>query len=402
MDPKATVERNLPAVVQMADIERMAQVVVKSKLFGVETIEQAMTLMLLAQAEGVHPAIAMRDYHIVEGKPALKADAMLARFQAGGGKIEWEEYTDTKVSAYFSHPNSPKPVLIEWSIESANKVKVYNRKNQGWEPITNKHTWKSYPRQMLKARVISEGVRATNPGVSVGIYTPEEVQDFGPNPEKDITPRAGAADRINPEEQERVKQIADKMLEWLSSGSVSDAVAEMDNSALDADQKVYLWGFFDSKQRRLMKDEAERVRAAQAMVARETISEAQHKRLEAIIKERGLDREEIKAWCLKEFGVKHLNDLSREEYDILDKRLPEAAAPAADRTAGTSSPTAAPDAAAPERVIDKEIELRDRANTLKVNKSAFLELFKVASFEKLAAEYYAEATAWLDKKETAK
>src|SRR5437899_2565283 len=149
-------------LVPLGELEKMAQTIVGSKLFGVETVEQAMTLMLLAQAENVHPMIAMRDYHIVEGKPALKADAMLARFQAGGGKVEWEEYTDKKVSARFSHPASPKPVLIEWSLESAAKVSVYNRKKGAWEPITTRHTWKSYPRQMLKARVISEGVRATN------------------------------------------------------------------------------------------------------------------------------------------------------------------------------------------------------------------------------------------------
>src|SRR5260221_10550926 len=93
-------------IVPMGDLEKMAQVVVGSKLFGVETVEQAMTLMLLCQAENVHPMIALRDYHIVEGKPALKADAMLARFHAGGGKVEWQEYNDTKVSASFSHPGS--------------------------------------------------------------------------------------------------------------------------------------------------------------------------------------------------------------------------------------------------------------------------------------------------------
>jgi hypothetical protein len=31
---------------------------------------------------------------------------------------------------------------------------------------------------MLRARVISEGIRTVYPGVAVGIYTPEEVNDF--------------------------------------------------------------------------------------------------------------------------------------------------------------------------------------------------------------------------------
>jgi len=102
-------------IVPVADIERMAGAVARSGLFGVKTQEQAMALMLIAQAEGMHPAIAARDYHIIQGRPALKADAMLARFQQAGGKVEWREYTDTKVIGVFSHPSGGS-VSVEWSI----------------------------------------------------------------------------------------------------------------------------------------------------------------------------------------------------------------------------------------------------------------------------------------------
>ena len=33
-----------------------------------------------------------------------KADAILARFQAAGGKVEWKTYTDDEVTGVFSHP----------------------------------------------------------------------------------------------------------------------------------------------------------------------------------------------------------------------------------------------------------------------------------------------------------
>lgn len=155
------------APVSVGDIEKMALAVAKSGMFGVRTPEQAMSLMLIAQAEGLHPAIAARDYHVIQGRPALRADAMLARFQAAGGRVEWVDHTDAKVSARFSHPLGGS-VLIDWTIERA--------KNAG---LTNKETWRAYPRQMLRSRVISEGVRAVFPGVAVGTYTVEEVQDMG-------------------------------------------------------------------------------------------------------------------------------------------------------------------------------------------------------------------------------
>ena len=40
------------AIVSLGDIERMAHAVSKSNLFGVKTPEQAIALMLVAQAEG--------------------------------------------------------------------------------------------------------------------------------------------------------------------------------------------------------------------------------------------------------------------------------------------------------------------------------------------------------------
>lgn len=152
----------------LGDVERMGDVLARSRMFGFKNTEEAVALMLMAQAEGNHPAKAAQEYHVIQGRPALKADAMLARFQAAGGVVEWEKVTDEVVSAYFSHPTAcPKPVLVDWTMERAKTAR-----------LTGKDNWSKYPRQMLKARVISEGVRMTFPGVTVGLYTPEEVMQF--------------------------------------------------------------------------------------------------------------------------------------------------------------------------------------------------------------------------------
>ncbi len=169
------------ALVPVADIEKMASAIATSNFFGMKTKEQAMALMFIAQAEGRHPATAAMEYHVIQGKPALKADAMLARFQAAGGKVEWLEYTDKAVTGKFSHAQGGS-VEISWTMEMANAAK-----------LTGKDTWKQYPRQMLRARVISEGIRTVYPGVAVGIYTPEEVGDFTPdNKMVDVTPQKEA------------------------------------------------------------------------------------------------------------------------------------------------------------------------------------------------------------------
>jgi len=159
--------KTLPAIQAVTTLEKMADYVVRSRLFGVRTKEEAVALMLLAQAEGLHPMIAIKEYYIIHGRPALRADAMLARFQRAGGKIEWHVLDDTKAKATFYHPQGGK-VTIEWDIERAKKAGL----------VKEDSAWLKYPRAMLRARVISEGVRTVYPAVTTGIYTPEEIQDM--------------------------------------------------------------------------------------------------------------------------------------------------------------------------------------------------------------------------------
>jgi hypothetical protein len=187
-----------------------------------------------------------------------------------------------------------------------------------------------------------------------------------------ITPSAGVEERLTPEQIERIEVIAHAMHKWLIAGSVGDAVYEMENAALEADEAVYLWTLFDSKQRSAMKKEQERLRKAADKqvpldaneerigwrplmpepetlrnisikgalqvapeatpptssdnVARshvqtltvETISDAAKKRLEARISETKLDRETVKQYILLAFGKQHFTELTKEEYRIVD------------------------------------------------------------------------------------
>jgi hypothetical protein len=155
-------------IVPMADIQKMAQVAADSKMFGFKNQAEAMAIMLLCQAEDMHPAIAMRDYHVIQGRPALKSDAMLARFQTSGGKVNWTSYSDDVVTGVFSHPQGGD-VSISWTMEMAHRL-----------GFTKKENWRNYPRAMLRARCISEGIRTVFPACVAGVYTPEEVADFTP------------------------------------------------------------------------------------------------------------------------------------------------------------------------------------------------------------------------------
>jgi hypothetical protein len=168
MNQQAQLTTTVNTNVALGDMERMAVAITKSGLFGMKTPDQALALMIVAQAENKHPGTVAAEYHIIQGRASLKSDAMLARFQNAGGKVEWHEHTNEIVSATFSHPLGGS-LRIDWDMARAREAGLGGKDN-----------WAKYPRQMLRARVISEGVRAVFPGVLQGMYTPEEVQDFSP------------------------------------------------------------------------------------------------------------------------------------------------------------------------------------------------------------------------------
>lgn len=148
------------------EINQMAIAFTKSGFFGYRNPSEALTLMLLANANGLHPVKAVERYHIIQGKPAMKADAMLATFQEAGGQIKWLMRSADECKLWLAHPQAGE-LEVYWTIQRA--------KDAG---LTSKNTWKQFPTQMLSARCVSEGVRALYPACLCGLYTPEEVTDF--------------------------------------------------------------------------------------------------------------------------------------------------------------------------------------------------------------------------------
>jgi hypothetical protein len=155
-------------IFNVSDMQTMAQSVAKSRLFGLDEA-QAFTLMLLAQSEGIHPIKAVQRYHVIQGRPAMKADAMLADFQKAGGSVEWLTESDDreKCEAVFRHAkHAPQGKTIRFGLNDAKAA-----------GLANKDTWKAYPSAMMRARVVSIGIRMIMPGIVAGLYTPEEIAD---------------------------------------------------------------------------------------------------------------------------------------------------------------------------------------------------------------------------------
>lgn len=176
----------MSALVPFQDLQCMAQAIAKSGLFGMKTPEQALALMLVAQAEGQHPATITQDYDIINGRAVRKTHSVLARFQAAGGRVEWHRLDDEVADATFTHPQGGS-LRMQWTIEQARKA-----------GLAGKDNWRNYPRAMLRARCIAEGVRAVYPAALGGMLVSEEAQDLPPPEPKQIDPATGEIRQAQP------------------------------------------------------------------------------------------------------------------------------------------------------------------------------------------------------------
>jgi hypothetical protein len=154
----------------MGDMERMALAIAKSGLFGMKSPEQALALGLLAVSENKPFASICAEYDVIQGRPALKSQACLARFQQAGGTIQWIKRTDDECTIEGKHPSGGS-LQVTWSMDRAKAA-----------GLTGKSNWKTYPCAMLSARCVAELVRAIYPACLNGVYLAEEVQDFDAKP----------------------------------------------------------------------------------------------------------------------------------------------------------------------------------------------------------------------------
>lgn len=162
---------------------QIAEVVAKSGLFGRMTEPQVLTLMMLCESEGIHPIKALQLYDIIDGKPALKAVALLARFLESGGSVDWHEQSNDAAEATFTHPKTcPKGVTVRYTMDDAKLA-----------ALAHKDNWKKNPADMLVARVCSRGAKRANPACILGMELPESDE---PPPAVEVQARASLVEKL--------------------------------------------------------------------------------------------------------------------------------------------------------------------------------------------------------------
>jgi hypothetical protein len=147
---------------------------------------------------GLAPMQALQNIAVINGKPSVYGDAMMALVQASpvcdgiDEHIEGEG-TANPVAVCIAKRKGRNPVIARFSVEDAKRAGLWGKQGP----------WQAYPKRMLQMRARGFALRDAFPDVLKGLITAEEAADYPDEAkpkERDVTPAkpANPLDAIAP------------------------------------------------------------------------------------------------------------------------------------------------------------------------------------------------------------
>lgn len=170
------------------EMKEMAKIFYKAGACNGASEDQIFMLMAVTQAKGISAALVAERYGCIkgknmpEGRPFLKTAAIQSDFYAAGGKITWIERSDKAAEANFFHSLGGS-VNVRWTLDDMRRI---GRKDT--------ELWQKFPRSMLSARVIAEGIKAVYPALCGFVLDEESEMDKSSRKRQSAETKEVAAD----------------------------------------------------------------------------------------------------------------------------------------------------------------------------------------------------------------
>jgi len=131
---------------------------------------------------GLAPMQALQNIAVINGKPSIYGDALLAMVRADHRCLGVKEYLDGETAVCLitrSHNNGDfEEIERKFSVDDAKRAGLWGKQGP----------WKQYPQRMLQMRARSLAIRDGFPDVIKGLISVEEAQDM-PSPMKPVQPQ---------------------------------------------------------------------------------------------------------------------------------------------------------------------------------------------------------------------
>lgn len=180
--PAATAKNTLPTEQEIDTAARLAKMFFNSGMFdSVKSVAQAGVKILMGAEMGLQPMQAMMGIDVIKGRLSVKPNTLallIKRHPSYDYRVD-EHTEETCVIEFFG--NGESIGLSSFSMDDARRAGIAGGSN-----------WKNYPRNMLFARAMSNGVRWYCPDVILGpAYTADEIDDDYEHDEADFEVVAG-------------------------------------------------------------------------------------------------------------------------------------------------------------------------------------------------------------------
>jgi hypothetical protein len=122
---------------------------------------------------GLAPMQALQNIAVINGKPSVYGDAMMALVQASPVCEDVEEYfenegTPNPVAVCIAKRKNRKPVVAKFSVEDAKRAGLWGKQGP----------WSAYPKRMMQMRARGFALRDAFPDVLKGLISAEEAADY--------------------------------------------------------------------------------------------------------------------------------------------------------------------------------------------------------------------------------
>jgi len=122
---------------------------------------------------GLAPMQALQNIAVINGKPSVYGDAMMALVQASAVCEDVEEFfenegTPNPVAVCIAKRKNRKPVVAKFSVEDAKRAGLWAKQGP----------WSAYPKRMMQMRARGFALRDAFPDVLKGLISAEEAADY--------------------------------------------------------------------------------------------------------------------------------------------------------------------------------------------------------------------------------
>lgn len=171
-------ENKLTAVVvsSFSEAHELSRSIAGSKLLPTELQSNpadVLVTILAGQELGLSPMASIRGIHVIQGKPTLSADMMVAIVRRSGMCEYWTEIESTDQQAVYEtkRKEDAVPVRSKFTMADAKAAQLLGK------PGSN---WTKHPAAMLRARAKSALARRVYEDVLFGCYDPDELAHSDP------------------------------------------------------------------------------------------------------------------------------------------------------------------------------------------------------------------------------